>query len=83
MGGSNMKRLFIMLSIVGMIIISVCAFTIPNNPNEIIPALSIMSFDKPLWLCIIVGIGFIFLLVLWTIYDKITGNITKWCNEES
>lgn len=76
-----MKRFFIVLSIVGMIAICISAFTIPTNPNKIIPAMTMISFDKPLWLCIIIGGGFIYQLVIWLIYDKITGNITKWCNE--
>ena len=68
-----MKLLFQILGIVGFLIICVCAFTIPNDPYEIIPALTYMSFDKPLWLCIIVGGGFTYLLILLGIYDKIEG----------
>lgn len=66
-----LKRIFIIIGIIGMIAISIMSFIIPNNPYEIIPALTIMSFDKPLWLCIIVGGGFIYLLILYSIYDKI------------
>ncbi len=66
-----LKRIFIIIGIISMIAISIMTFIIPNNPYEIIPALTIMSFDKPLWLCIIVGGGFIYLLILYSIYDKI------------
>jgi hypothetical protein len=80
-GGDIMTKLFTLLSVIGIALLFYVAFTIPNNPYEIIPAISMMSFDKPLWLCIVIGGGFIYLVILWSIYDKITGNITKWCNE--
>lgn len=66
-----LKRLFIILAMVGMFIISIMAFTIPNDPYEIIPAMSVASFDKPLWFCIIIGYGFFYLMILWSIYDKL------------
>lgn len=65
----NLKNIFLTIGIIGFMVIVYCAFTIPNNPYEIIPALTMMSFDKPLWLCIIIGGGFIYLLVLWSVYD--------------
>lgn len=68
-----MRILFQLLGAVGFIIICVCAFTIPNNPYEIIPAMTIYSFDKPLWLCIIVGGGFLWLMILLGVYDKMIG----------
>ena len=66
-----LKRVFHVLAIIGLIIISVLAFVIPSNPNQIIPALTVMSFDKPLWLCIIIGGGVIYLISLYSIYDKL------------
>lgn len=54
-----------------MIIISILAFIIPDNPYEIVPAMAIMSFDKPLWLCYVVGGSFIYLIALYYIYDKV------------
>lgn len=66
-----LKRIFQILGVIGFITICVLAFILPTNPNEIIPALSVMSFDKPLWLCIIIGGGFIYLISLNAIYDKI------------
>lgn len=66
------KRIFQLLSVIGIIAISVLAFVIPSNPYKTIPALTMMSFDKPLWLCIIVGGGFIYLVTLYSIYDKLT-----------
>ena len=65
------KTKFQILAIVGMIIICIIAFTIPTNPYEIIPAVSMMSFDKPLWFCIIFGGGFLYLMILWSIYDSL------------
>lgn len=61
--------IFRILAIIGVIVISVLSFTIPNDPYEIIPAMSVASFDKPLWLCIMVSGSFIYLLMLYYIYD--------------
>lgn len=66
-----MKTAFQIFAIGGMCIINHLAFTIPNNPYEIIPALTIMTCDKPLWLCIIIGFGFPYLMILWSIYDNL------------
>lgn len=66
------KTLFQGLVIIGIIVISILAFTIPSNPYEIIPAMSVMSFDKPLWFAIIVGLGSLYLLILWYIYDEVS-----------
>lgn len=70
-----LKKILVILAIVGMILIGVLAFTIPSNPNEIIPAMAITGFDKPLWFCIIFGFGFIYLMILWSIYDKLKEKI--------
>jgi len=66
-----LKTIFTLLSIVGVLIITILAFTIPNNPYEIIPAMSIMNLDKPLWLCIIISGSFFYLIILYNIYDEI------------
>ena len=66
-----LKTIFQILAIIGMIIICIMAFTIPTNPYEIIPAVSMMSFDKPLWFCIIFGGCFLYLMILWSIYDSL------------
>ena len=67
-----LKRVFQILGIMGFIAICILAFVIPSNPNQIVPALTVMSFDKPLWFCIIIGSGFIYLITLYSIYDKLT-----------
>lgn len=72
MGGEKIKTIFIILAIVGVTIISILAFTIPNDPFEIIPSVSALGFDKPLWLAIIIGFSFIYLLLLWYIYDEVS-----------
>lgn len=69
-----LKRVFQILGIMGFIAICILAFVIPSNPNQIIPALTVMSFDKPLWLCIIIGGGFIYLITLYSIYNKLNNN---------
>ena len=68
-----LKTIFQILAIVGMIIICIIAFTIPTNPYEIIPAVSMMSFDKALWFCIVFGGGFLYFLIIMALYDKILG----------
>lgn len=55
-----------------MVLITIMAFTIPSNPFEIIPAIGTNGFDKPLWLDLIMGFGFIYSLVLLIIYDRIS-----------
>lgn len=66
-----MKLAFQIIGVLGFIIICICAFVIPNDPYEIIPAITIMDFDKPLWVCIVFGGGFLYLLSLYSIYDLI------------
>lgn len=64
-----LKTIFQIMAIVGVIIFSILAFTLPQNPYEIIPAMTPMTFDKPLWLCYMVGGSFIYLIILYIIYD--------------
>lgn len=66
-----MKNIFYILSAVGSIVICVLAFILPNNPHEIIPAMSVVGFDKPLWLAIIITGLFFYNLILYGIYDKL------------
>lgn len=66
-----LRKVFLLFTIFGIITISVIAFTVPNDPNEIIPTISTVGFDKPLWFCIIFGGSFLYLMILWSIYDKI------------
>lgn len=71
------RKIFQLLAIIGVVIISILSFTIPSNPNEILPALTPFSFDKPIWLCYVVGGNFLYLIVLYTIYDKTKTNREK------
>lgn len=66
-----MKRLFICLGILGVVAICVLAFKIPADPYVIIPAISPMNFDKPLWANIILCGGFLYLITLYGIYDEL------------
>lgn len=70
-----LKRIFQILAVIGFMAICVLAFIVPANPNEIIPALTLISFDKPLWFCIIIGGGFIYLIILYSIYDIINNRL--------
>lgn len=65
------RNIFIILAWLGVIFISVLSFAIPNHPYETVPALTIFSFDKPLWLCFLIGDSFVYLVVLYSIYDEI------------
>ena len=65
-----MKSIFVVLSFVGVVVISILSFVIPSNPYEIIPSLTMMVGDMPLWLKLILAFSTIYLLVLWSIYDK-------------
>lgn len=70
-----LKIIFQVLAIVGVIIISILAFTLPSDPSEIIPAMSVMSFDKPMLACYMFGGSFLYLLVLLGIYDIVNKKI--------
>jgi len=65
------KYIFGALAIIGVLIISICAFVLPDNPNKIIKALTPMTFDRPLWLNIIIGGSFMYLVALYSVYDKL------------
>ena len=73
-----MKKIFYMLGVVGSIVICICAFVIPSNPHEIIPAISVMGFDKPLWLAIIIVGLFLYNAILCEIYDILQNKTRSW-----
>ena len=64
-----LKIVFYALGVIGVVIISILAFVLPSDPYMIIPAMSVMSFDKPLWFAIIVSGSFIYLCLLYELYD--------------
>ena len=66
-----MKKVFIILGIIGVIVISICAFTVPKDPYMILPAMTVYSFDKPLWFAIIISFSFIYIILLASIYDNL------------
>lgn len=65
-----MKGLFIGLGIIGVIIISILAF-ISDMAFEIIPALTVYSFDAPFWFKAIISGSFLYLSLLSECYDAI------------
>lgn len=67
----TIKKLFIALACIGVIVISALGFIIPNNHYEIVPAMTMMSFDKPLWFCYMFGGSSIYLIILYCIYEKL------------
>lgn len=67
-----LKIIFQIIAILGIVIISILAFVLPNDPYMIIPAMSVMSFDKPLWFAIIVSCSFVYICILYSIYDYLS-----------
>ena len=65
------KILFIALAIVGVAIIITLSFMLPSNPYEIMPSVSMMYGDMPLWLIYSIEFSFLYLLILFAIYDKL------------
>lgn len=65
------KLIFNTLAILGIIIIIFLSFIIPNNPYEVIPSYTFITVDRPLWLNIIITSIFIYIIILYSIYEKI------------
>ena len=72
-----MRLTFKVIGVLGFIIICIMAFIIPNNPYEIIPSISSVGFDKTLWFAIIVGGGFLYLMTLLSLYERIENEKNK------
>ena len=66
-----MKYIFIIIGIIGTLIIEYLSITIPNNPFETIYIPSIVAFNKPVWLCLFISSSFIYLSILYAIYDRL------------
>ena len=64
-----MNKIFYALSVIGSILICVFAFILPKNPYQILPAITIMGIDKPLWLSIIIVGLFFYNGLLYEIYE--------------
>ena len=64
-----LKIVFYVLGVIGVVILSILAFVLPSDPYMIISAMSVMSFDKPLWFAIIFSDSFIYLFGLYGIFD--------------
>ena len=65
------KKIFNILSLLGYIIIIILSFILPNNPNEIIKSYTLITFDRPLWLNLIIIFTFFYSIILYQIYEKI------------
>ena len=65
----KMKKIFYALAVIGVMIITIIAFTVPKDPYAMIP--SILFIDKPIWFCITFFGSFLYLIVLGIIYNKI------------
>ena len=61
-----MKKVFEILSLVGLAIIFVLSFIIPSNPFEVWKGI---TNDYPLFMVYLVGGGALYLMVLWVIYS--------------
>lgn len=78
-----MKRLFISLEVIGMVVILIMALTVPENPYEIVPALSYSTFDKPEWLRIFEVIGFLYSATLFSFYNILKQKKSSTCKNYS
>ena len=76
------KYIFSMFATIGILIIGVFAFVLPDNPNEIIKVLTPMTLNRPLWLNIIIGGSFMYLVVLYSIYEKLNKESEVTINEK-
>ena len=61
-----MKKVFEILSLVGLSVILILSFIIPSNPFEIWKGI---TMDYPLFMVYCVGGGALYLMVLWVIYS--------------
>lgn len=64
-----MKRTFIIINLIGIIIILSLSVILPKHPFEIIPAISYRSFDRPAWLNYFLAGSFIYTIIVWKLYD--------------
>ncbi len=61
-----MKKVFEILSLVGLGVIFVLSLVIPSNPFEVWKGI---NYDYPLFMVYLVGGGALYLMVLWVIYS--------------
>ena len=61
-----MKKVFEILSLVGLSVILILSFIIPSNPFEVWKGI---TMDYPLFMVYCVGGGALYLMVLWVIYS--------------
>jgi len=64
-----LNKLFNVIAILGLLVIGILSFVVPDNPWIIIPSLSAFLFDKPLWLGLIVNFSFFYIMFLMMLYD--------------
>lgn len=71
------NKIYLLLFIIGFIIICIFAFLVPPDPFEMIPSVSALSFDKPVWFAIILVGTFFYTLILSYIFDKIKKSLYR------
>lgn len=76
LGGDIMtKKIFIFISLIGIFLITILSYMLPNNPNKSINSFIYFIFDKPLWLVITISCSFIYLSILYYIYNKLKSKL--------
>ena len=75
-----LENIFKILGIIGFIAICVMAFTIPSNPFETIKG---VNYYYPIFLCIIMGGGILYLLILYGVYSIINRMYIKYLNRKN
>ena len=63
------KKIFNLLSLLGLLIIIILSFILPSNPLELIPSYTILTIDRPLFLNIIIVSTFFYSLILYKLYN--------------
>lgn len=61
-----LEKIFKILGVIGFVVICILSFIIPSNPLDIV--VKGVNYDYPLFLCIIMWGGLLYLIVLYGIY---------------
>lgn len=61
-----LEKIFKILGVIGFVVICILSFIIPSNPLDIV--VKGINYDYPLFLCIIMWGGLLYLIVLYGIY---------------
>ena len=69
------KNIFLIITTLGLLTIIILSIIIPNNPNQIIPSLTHFFISKPLWINVLISCTFIYINIIYKIYNTIFNRI--------